>query len=188
MTDKKIIVDIDEVTLCYVSALIKYLNEKCKKNFRKRQIKSWDLNKYYPISNEELSRVWVEFTKRDEFSNLRLVNNAKQGIQELSKYGKIYFVTYRKKETKEKTEKNLENKLPAVWQDVIFSDKQDKDKIFKKLNPRLIIDDSADQIQHAMNLGFDFLLFNCPWNKELDVGDKRVYSWKEIIARKAEYL
>jgi uncharacterized HAD superfamily protein len=177
---KNIILDIDDVTLQYVSALINYLNKSLGKNARKRQIKSWDLEKHYPAPKEEISKAWREFTDTKEFSNLRLIAGAKNGIQELSNYGKIYFVTYRNNGVREKTEENLK-KVPAVWKDLIFSDRQSKIDIYRRLNASLVIDDSPSHILEAKNEGIEVLLFNQPWNQELDVGKQRVRNWKEIL-------
>jgi len=185
---KKIVVDIDEVVLDYVNALLKHLNEKFNMNIKKKQIKSWNITSYYPIPEEKLIYEWERFCEKDSFSNLRLINNAKEGIKKLSKYGEIYFVTYRSKNQKEKTEKNLENKLPSLWQEIIFSNRNNKREIYEKLNPVLIIDDSSEQIKNAIELGFNFFLFNAPWNQEIDVGEKRAYGWKDIMKRFYEYL
>ncbi len=180
---KNIVLDIDDVTLSYASALVSYLNKGFGKSFQKRQIKSFDLSLYYPLDKKSLSRGWEEFSRTEKYSNLRLINQAGDGINQISDLGKIYFVTCRQEELRKETEKNL-RKVPEVWEDLIFTNGFCKGEIYKKINPFLVIDDNVNNFLESQRQGIDSLLFNQPWNQCIDVEEKRMRNWNEIL----EYL
>ncbi|MEM3405368.1 MAG: hypothetical protein QW117_00105 [Candidatus Pacearchaeota archaeon] len=177
---KNFIIDVDDVILQYVPALINYFNKKFNLKIKKRQIKSWEFSNYIPLPKERVLEVWEEFIKDNNFHNLRLVNYCREGIKKLSEYGNIYLVTYRSNDLKEKTEKNL-NKLSKVWKDLIFTNKNKKIDICKKLDAFLIVDDSPISVREAKESNIISFLFDQPWNKKENKYSYRVKNWKEIL-------
>jgi len=180
---EKIVIDVDDVILNYASALIRHLNSNFGKNFRKKQVKSWDLAGYYPIETEEVIKVWEKFHETEQYSNLKIVDKAKEGMAELSKKGEIYLATYRDERFREKTERNLE-KLPSIWEELIFTNGGRKRDIYKKLNASYVIDDSLRNVSDALQEKVEnTILFDQPWNHQDDAkfNYRRYRGWDEII-------
>lgn len=182
---KKIIVDVDDVTLNYVPALVRYMNAELGTNLRKRDIKSWALASHFPVDQTKAQRTFESFHRTEEFANLRLVRWAKQEILELTEQAEIYFVTSRGDELRNQTEGNLKMKLPEIWQDILYSNWGSKVEIYRKIKPWAVIDDGPHYVEEALEHGINAWLYNEPWNQDVNgaANQKRVQNWREFMRK-----
>jgi len=180
--EKIIVCDIDEVIANFVSPLIDFLNEKYDAGLVYGNIRDWNIWKWGNLSEEDYNGGFRDFEFTKPYERLTCVNGAREGLETLSEFGEVFMVTYRRENLREQTLKWLsENQMK--YDKIFFSDNKSKLNICNKLNPDLIIDDSANQARILSNY-FYFLLYDKPWNQDANHENViRVKNWDEILER-----
>jgi len=185
----KIAIDLDDVVVDFVNGFLKTYELIYGKKFPFEKIISYNFCKCLKIPKEEAYGLVNRFYETDYFKNIVFIKGAKEGIHKLAKKGQIYFVTARPLKIKDKTRVFIEEHFPNIFLEIIhsgdlFSNQgPTKATICKKKNIEFLIDDNKNYAIECASNGTKVLLFDKPWNKDLD-NDKniyRVYNWREVL-------
>ncbi len=110
---KRIGVDIDEVVAGYMKVFLKRYNAKKKKSLTTNDITHYHLWECgIHNSKEESINEIDEFQSSEDFNQIELIDDAKEGIREISKKWEIYFITSRPEKLKEKTKNFFARHFP----------------------------------------------------------------------------
>ncbi len=185
----KIGIDLDEVLADFLTALIKFHNDKYDTAFERDQFHSYRVFEIWGGTQEEADREIFEFYDTNYFNKIEPVPNAIENIDILSKKHELAIITSRQNEISEKTldwvNKHFENKFSGIYFTNQHSKKGkciNKSAVCDSIGANLIIEDYLDYATECALSGKEVLLFDCPWNKTQALPKKvsRVYSWNEI--------
>lgn len=148
-------------------------------------------NEIIGLKEKEYRKYSTVFKKL--LKNVKLKENVKEIIDELSINNKIVFITARPdysfenayEYTKEFLDKN------NIYYDKIIVNAHDKKQICKEENIDIFIDDSKDNCTKVSELNIKVLMFENYFNED-ETKFKKVKNWREILkevndARKIEY-
>lgn len=185
----KIGIDLDEVLADFLTALIKFHNDKYDTAFERHQFHSYRVFEIWGGTQEESDREIFEFYNTNYFKEIKPVPNAIENIDFLCKDHELAIITSRQNDIAEKTldwiNKHFENKFKGVY----FTNQHShsgksikKSAVCGSIGANLIIEDYLDYATECAQAGKEVLLFDCPWNKTRALPEKvsRVYSWNEI--------
>lgn len=191
----KIGIDIDDVIVEFARVyLIKY-TEKYGKEFDFENLFSFNLWEPLKISKEEDFSLADEYYDSSDFENIPLLEKAKESILELSKYHELIFITSRPLKIKEKTLSYLNKHFSGINHNIFFTNDIFKNQIKSKVEVRIqenvdfMIEDNKDYALSCANNGINIILFDKPWNKNIEHENiRRVDNWKEamIILKNAD--
>jgi len=186
----KIGLDLDEVTVEFLDSLLKFYNLKLGKNHNINEFETYKFWEIWGGTREEAIKIVDEFYYSPHFDSILPVENAVASINELLKNNEIIIITARPSFFREKTESWLKKhfKLPF---EIVFSEdfnnsasrgSSSKAEICKSLNIRLMIEDNKDYALDCANSGIKVILFNKPWNQNLNHENIiRVNGWQEVL-------
>ena len=179
MKKLNIMVDLDDVIADFVPHFLGFLNKEYDAGLNENNIKGWNIWDYGNLTKEEYEQGLEKFTQSRQYNNLPVVENARESLKKL-KENIIYIVTWRNKKVESETIEWL--KRNSIHYDkLFFSNNKPKDKICKRLNIDVAIDDSPSQSKRLSNFCL-VLLYNKRWNETVTGNNiKRVYNWDDIM-------
>ncbi len=181
--------DIDDVFVGTAQMVISHIN--------KVHGASMSINKYYtrdpsdwnaPDADTAAERI-NNFMESEEFYELPPVQEAIDVLRGLKKVHALYVVTGRPDIAELATRQWLETHLPDIFEDVVFTNYFDAEKVRTKgevcraIGATVLIDDHLDHCISALGQGVKPLLFgNYPWNRRNEVpeGIIRVEGWADV--------
>ncbi len=185
----KIGIDLDEVLADFMTALIKFHNDKYDTAFERHQFHSYRVFEIWGGTQEEADGEISEFYNTEYFEGIQPIPNAIESIDSLSKSHELSIITSRQNDISEKTldwvNRHFKNKFTGVY----FTNQHShngisisKSSVCNKIGANLMIEDYLDYATECALAGKEVLLLDCPWNKTQALPNKinRVYSWKEI--------
>lgn len=153
-------------------------------NFYSRDPSVWGA----PDEETAIRRV-NEYLDTEEYFQSLPVQEAIHTLRGLDRYHRLYIVTGRPDFTEVATHRWLKEHLPDLFEDVVFTNFFDKEKVRSKgdvcreLGATVLIDDHPEHCVSALEAGVRPLLFGSyPWNIsfELPEGIERVEGWPDI--------
>jgi 5'(3')-deoxyribonucleotidase len=191
MNKEVIAVDMDDVVVETAQSIIDHVNRSYGasvdiSNFYSRDPSVWNS----PDLQTAVNRV-NEYLETDEYFVQEPVQEAIHALRSIQKVHKLYIVTGRPDFTELATRRWLENHLPDLFEDVIFTNYFDKNKVRTKgdvctaLGATVLIDDHIDHCISAQEQGIKPILFGSyPWNTEELIPEgvrlARVKHWPEV--------
>jgi uncharacterized protein len=184
----KIGIDIDEVVVEFFREYLKDFNKKFNKNYEFEEWTHYNIWEFTDISKEESLGLADEFSKTKAFFETGLVEGAKQGISELEKENKIFFVTSRPIDIKERTIEFFKMHFPENNFEIHFSGEmwggeKTKAEICEELGIKIIIEDNAHYALDCAEKGIKAFLLDKTWNKDYIRHENltKVKDWKELM-------
>ncbi len=182
----KIGIDIDEVVAGYIIGFCSFYNENYGGQISMNDFKEFSIAKVLKISSEESFKLRREFLKSNYFENICLVRGALEGINKLSSYMDISFISARSLEHREKTLDFLKKHFPKNSFEVFFSGEysgegKTKSEICNELDIGVLIEDGEYSQRYAEE-GVKIILLDKPWNKNIEHKNIiRCSNWEEIL-------
>ena len=181
MIKMRIGVDIDGT----VADLYDYLSKNLDFDFKK--VKDYSL-KGTGLSLKRLTEVLKGYERTGEYLKIKPIKGAVEGINKLAENGhSIYFITARDQyNSVDKDTFNWLNKNKFVFT-LLITHSPNKNKVLKKLDIPILIDDNPNEVKRCSNSGIECLLIDQPWNKDLNhnIYDftrfKGKNKWKKIV-------
>src|SRR3972149_1712367 len=181
---RKIGIDIDEVVAGFMEVFLEYTNNKKGTTFTMANLKSYHLWESGIHGSKEES-IWEvgEFQNSSAFDFIQILEGAKEGIQKISKYFNIYFITSRPVELENKTIKFFNNHFPKNNFKFIFSGEihggKTKGEICNELGVSLFVEDNAEYALDCAKRGVKTFLLEKPWNENHTKHDNiiKVRNW-----------
>jgi len=162
--------------------MLSELNKKYGGNKTWDDFPSYSFRDVFPTTREELNDILV----RCPYERLRLIDGAKESLQELKKHNNIAIITKRILEAPdiyERTFKFLkENDIPFDLLILPNPPEYDKGKIAEMLDLAFLVEDSPKNSLDAAKLGIKTYLIDYQYNQEVKHENiKRVADWEEIL-------
>ena len=200
----QIYVDMDDVLCETARGFTRLASEEFNREIAFEEIHSFHLGVSFRLSDEELSRFMIRAHEPDVLSGLTPVPGALDALRHWAAAGyEVAVVTGRPPKTQEITVDWLE-RMEAVYDRLVFADKYAHEEMridgrdalpFERLAEtrfRIAIEDSATVGRRlAEELGFQVLLLDRPWNRQVDLTHTagpeivRCADWAEIMSRYA---
>ena len=185
----KIGIDLDDVTVNFVELMVEYYNKKNKTNLKKHDHKTYQLWEVWNCTREESIIIVDEFQNSEVYETIQPIENSIESINTLSKTNEIYFITSRKKEFQQQTEKWIKKYFPTTHVKIIHTgdfhkpNGNTKAEVCQQLKIDFMIEDNEKYAQEIADKGINLLLFDQPWNQKLKDTKKirRVKNWKQIL-------
>lgn len=178
MSKLNICIDIDG-TITNPYHFIPYLNDMYKKDLTEEQCTTHKMEELYGVELEDLLKLFhTEYVHA--YSEAKVVENAKEIINELYSSHNLYFVTARSENLKDITVNWLsENGLGEVGVHLLGSDyKLDK---AKELNCNIFIEDNPDNAYQLASGGLKVILIDNNYNRHIEHENiMRVNNWNDI--------
>lgn len=184
-------IDLDDVTVKLLDGLLNYLNNKYNTNFKFEEHIQFDLDKIWKCSPEEAMKRVYDFYSSNYMELVLPIDGAINSIYKLSKKHNITFITSRPVFLKEKTNRWLKYYFPHKVFPVYFTNQYtfqkeariNKSDICKKLDIKLMIEDSPANTIDLVSNNIKVLLFNRPWNSSIanTALITRVNNWKDVL-------
>jgi uncharacterized HAD superfamily protein len=186
----KIALDLDEVTVDFISAMIREFNHRYGKNISKEDITNFSLTKSMNSEKEIIDKIIDDIYGTEIHSSLVPVDGSKESINYLLEKNEIFIVTSRPSKHKESTEKWINTHFPNNKFHIIFSSSpQISDKIKSKAEIcidnkiSLIFEDNPDYAIECANKNIKVILFDQPWNQDISHKNMiRVKGWSEATS------
>lgn len=185
---KKIGVDIDDVIAGFMKSYLEFYNKKYNTQINLQDIKNYHLWKTgIHKSKEDSHKEISEFQNSFDFEKIDLIDGAKEGLNNLSEFYQIYFITSRPEELKDKTiaffNKYFPNKeFNILYSGDVYGDNLSKSEICKTFEISVIIEDNPDYALDCASNGVKVFLLNKPWNENCEMHENiiRVNNWLEV--------
>lgn len=192
-TRRKIGIDMDDVLVNFVDALIRYSNETFGTQLKREQVWNFSFQEIWGGTLEERIERVNRFFETPYFENIQIIEGAVEATSLLASYGDLFNITSRPLFVKEKTErlvnKFFKDKFKGIYHSSNHYSKAEnsgktKVQLCKELGVSVLIDDSLDYCLQCAREGIRALLFgDYPWNQngQLPKGVVRVKNWKEAL-------
>ena len=183
----KIGVDIDEIVTEFVRGYLELYNHKYNKNLKFEELFSYNLWEPLELDKQESIDLANEYYNTKNFENVSLVEGAEQGIKSLNSDHELIFITARPEHIQEKTKVFFKKIFPDFDFEIIYSKGVSGGKIPKcdlceAQNVNIFIEDNKEYALECAEKGIKTILFDKPWNKDVDHENIiRVFSWEEIL-------
>lgn len=183
MSNKVILVDMDDVLEDLSWAWTRVLNKRYGTNVKRNDILNWDMCLAFPSLTHE--QVYGLLDEEDFYDELRPLEGAAESLKALKDMGHtVYIVTATSgRSVRAKMEKCLFRYFPFLtWQDVIIT-----------WNKHLIKGDILidDGVHNLIDGDYAKILFSAPYNRDFDAeanGMIRVENWTEAMEAVAKLL
>ena len=183
----KIGIDLDEVIVDFMDALLKFYYEKTGRLHKKEEFLE---NKWWPvwgITREEAIKITDEFHETHILAEVKPIKNAVKHIQELlTKEDELFVITARPSRFQKKAEEwinhHLETNKIKVFPagDFYKGQAANKAEICNEQGIKIMLEDSGDTALECADSGIKVLLFDQPWNKDIHHENiVRVNGWEE---------
>lgn len=181
MSDKIIVVDIDGVLCDLVESSIPVINNKFNCDLKRNDIKMFEMDRIVGIKKDEFDKIFQLL----DYSKMRPIEGAVQGLRKLANYFHIAIATSRPKNIHELTKQWL-NDNGFIYHS--FMAHQVANSLAKKksdlfIGADVVIDDDIREIITASSLAKVTCLFDSPWNHSINAKNLfyRCHNWDEII-------
>lgn len=184
MKKLKVGLDLDDVTIEFVSELVQFTNALKRTNYSIQDINTYDMSALYS-SEEEKDHIIGLFYQSELFKTLPYVTGFEEVHQRLKDEYSIYFITSRYGSAIDPTKQFFKHQgLPVNKLHFTCS----KGTVCRKLGLDFFIDDAIHNVEHISSHSPKTVpvLFTRPWNKE-ENAFYRVSSWSEIERFIKEY-
>jgi len=164
-------VDCDEVLCETIDEILK------RWILKNKNVKKSDITSYYlrdvekcKMTKEEWIEQFFSFFASDEFFETKPVEWALKKLKQLkSDWNKLYVVTARAEQFKDKTIKRVDIHFPWIFSWFLFmnqfkENEVPKSKLCKDLWIEILIDDSVNNIRDINKAWIPWILLNKPWN------------------------
>ncbi|KAJ3695751.1 hypothetical protein LUZ60_001128 [Juncus effusus] len=189
-------VDVDEVLGSFLSALNKFIADRCSWNHSVSEYYVYEFFKIWKCSRKEADILVHEFFKTHYFQDgIHPIPGAFNALQNLSSFCSLSVVTSRQNAIKNHTLEWLEKHYPGLFNEIHFGnhfalDGQSKPKseICRSLGAKYLIDDNPRYAMECAEVGIKVLLFDYhnsyPWCKtgveESHPLVTKVHNWQEV--------
>ncbi|XP_078157715.1 haloacid dehalogenase-like hydrolase (HAD) superfamily protein isoform X1 [Carex rostrata] len=189
-------VDVDEVLGSFLSALNKFIADRCSWNHSVSEYHVYEFFKIWKCSRSEADILVHEFFKTHYFQDgIHPIPGALSALQHLSSFCSLSVVTSRQNAIKDHTLEWLEKHYPGLFEEIHFGnhfalDGQSKPKseICRSLGAKFLIDDNPRYALECAEVGIKVLLFDYhnsyPWCKtgvaESHPLVTKVHNWQEV--------
>lgn len=178
--------DIDNVLVDFITPYLEYHNKKYGTKFTKQDIKKYDLSEALGIEKNELEQNFIDFMFNGQGSNLAPSNNVINLIGRIAPVNDLYIITSRMDIFHKQTLEMIRKYFPGCFKGIKYSDSSGnhtKGYIAKNLGLELFVEDSPDHAVDIAKQKINVLLFDSPWNKELENSQyiKRIKNYYEIL-------
>ncbi|MCX6747100.1 MAG: hypothetical protein NTU63_03120 [Candidatus Pacearchaeota archaeon] len=193
-TRRRIGIDLDDVSLNFVDALILYHNETYGTNIKREQVQSFSFQNIWGGTLEERVKKVNDFFRTSYFDNIQPIEGAVDAISILASSDDLFAVTSRPFFVKEKTERSVNKFFKDKFQGIYHSSNhyskaensgKTKAQLCNELGVSSLIDDSLDYIIQCSSAGIKGILFgNYPWNQnkgKLPDNVTRVKNWNGVL-------
>lgn len=196
-------VDMDEVIADMVIQLLPWHNQTYETNFRKEQIREYDLSKLWGGTRDEMLIKFYEFYSSERFLQIEPVTGSIEGIKELSCNNTLTIITSRSKQVKNETYDWIDRYFPNKFNDIIITgtwaqdgfnieekDFGNKSEVCQRLGIDIMIEDCYQYAENCLPFVKRAILFNQPWNESFNPtkqGIDRVYTWPAIVKKVRDY-
>ncbi len=182
-------IDLDDVLAETFFAFDQFHNSTYGTSFTKEDHFTFDLSKFWNVSQEEAKRRVREFNASKYSLEIKPLLGAKEALLELSKEHEIKVITSRLEEISDKTEKWLEEHYPDHDFEVHYAnhyygiEHQKKSEICQNLGIDILIDDCLEYALECSLEGIKVLLLDNPWNQRGNLPENvtRVSDWNNIV-------
>lgn len=182
----KIGIDIDEVVAKYVEGYLEIFKKEYGKKVNFEDVFSYNFGEVLGISKEEDEKLHKIFGESMSFDEIEMIEGAKEAVIKLSKSHDVAFITFRPLRLKEKTRFFLEKNFPDNSFKVFYAKEfpnGSKAEVCKSLGINLMIEDHAPAAFECANKGIRVILFDKPWNKNVEHENiLRVKKWEEALS------
>ncbi len=186
---KRIGVDIDDVIAGFMKSYLEFYNKKYNTQLNLQNIKNYHLWKTgIHKSKEESHKEISEFQNSLAFEEIDLIDGAKNGLNNLSEFYQIYFITSRPEELKDKTiaffKKHFPNKeFNFIYSGDVSGKNPSKSEICKNFEISIIIEDNPTYALDCASNGVKVFLLNKPWNEDCEMHENiiKVENWEELL-------
>lgn len=187
MTNLRIGIDFDDVTIDFVGSLVRWHNKKFNHSHTKEHFKEFAWWPVWGITKEESVKRVNEFTDTMTPQNTEVMDGAIQSIEKIMKKHEVVFITGRplkyKKKTEEWIEYNLSKKIEVIMAgDFHKGQAATKAEICKERKIPILLEDALETAVDCAKSGIKVVLFDQPWNQNAQHKNiTRVKSWKEAL-------
>ena len=193
----KIAVDIDEVVVDLVHAILPFFNEHTGKKIKFEDVYAYKFTKVYDISRKTELKIVTDFYRTPEFDYLESIPGALSSLEHLSRQHELVLLTARFGAGKQKTPHWFATNLPNLNLPIIYAgdyqeehhERLTKAEVCLREGFDCIIEDNAECLAQCAAKGIRGYLFTRPWNVKYKphLLVTRVSEWEEIIDALAPY-
>ncbi len=185
---KRIAIDIDDVLLDYVSTFVKFHNFTYNTSLKKEDIFSYNLWESFKETPKQMETKLDEFVNSQFFNEIPPIEGARNSLEILNKDYRIFMITSRSIERKQKTDFSLEKYFPNLYSKIFYikNERKTKAEICKEQEVSLLIEDCPKYAFECNSSKIPVFLFTQPWNKNLNLRDSlitRVKDWGYITKK-----
>ncbi|KAJ3699114.1 hypothetical protein LUZ61_002819 [Rhynchospora tenuis] len=189
-------VDVDEVLGSFLSALNKFIADRCSWNHSVSEYHVYEFFRIWKCSRAEADILVHEFFKTHYFQDgIHPIPGAYSALQNLSSFCSLSVVTSRQNAIRDHTLEWIEKHYPNLFEEIHFGnhfalDGQSKPKseICRSLGAQILIDDNPRYALECAEVGIKVLLFDYhnsyPWCKtgveESHPLVTKVHNWQEV--------
>lgn len=186
----RIAIDLDEVLADYINPFLEFYNSSYQTNFIKEQIVEYDWWKIFNCDREEMIQRAYRFYQTHNFRNLAPVQGSQEAISSLSKQHELFIVTSRPFDIAQETIAWVKKYFPDGFSGLYLTNNwsnnsslaNKKSDICRDLNLEIIIEDAPDTCYECAESGINVLVYDCPWNKEIQHQKiQRIKSWADAL-------
>jgi 5'(3')-deoxyribonucleotidase len=186
----KIGIDLDEVLVDFLPALLKYHNATYGTSLTREDFFTYHYWDIWGGTVEEAIKKVCDFHQTPYFKDLKPIAGTQEAIKRLKEGNELFIITSRQESIASATKAWIAEYFPDAFSDVFLTnqyslsgDKKTKKEYCELLGIEVLIEDQLKYGLECLAPERKIFLLDCPWNKakELPEGIKRVYSWQEII-------
>ena len=182
-------IDLDEVVVDFINPFIDYFNKRFGTTFEVEDMHSYNLWECGMGGNrEEAIRFVREFYESDNFEKIPFWSGARETINYLRRNHKIYIITSRPEEFREKTDRFLAENFSGNGFSVLYSGDfhrqgRTKAEICRDYGIDVHLDDNLKYALECAREVRKVFLFDKPWNQQPVNGNiVRVKTWEEVLS------
>ena len=188
----KIGVDIDGVLIEHAKNYLNYHNQRFSTNFVFDDLTDFLFWKNLNLTKEEIQPLFEDFDKENKPIFLE---DSRDSLVKLANFHELFVLTARPIKIKESTIKILKKEFGEIFREFNFSgevhgNSKSKDKICLEGGIGILLEDSPEISKKCANQGIKVILFDNPWNKNLEFHENifRVKNWTEAIEKIEEII
>lgn len=184
-----IAIDIDDTLADFSSAFVRYYNKTKGSDFSVDDFTRPDWWNIMDISKEEILETVYDFYASPYFTEVEPIANSIITVKKLAEKHSLICVSARAKNIKEETRRWIVKHYGDAIKNIFLTDlhlfnngRKNKFDFCHEAGATLLIDDSPKFTEECTKNGIKTLLFDQPWNRNIENGDylERVKSWSDI--------
>ena len=185
----KIGIDLDEVLADFLSAFIRFHNEKHGTSFFREQFRSYHVHHIWGGTPDRTIREIYEFYTTKYFDDIKPIPGSLENIDRLCKDHDLMVITSRQNDISQKTldwiNRFFGNKFSGVFftnENSLHGECENKSDICRNSSVDFMVEDYMDYAEECARSVKKVFLLDSPWNRteNLPQNISRVYSWNEI--------